>query len=80
MECDEINDRINVIINGKITEIERNIMELISEQPNATTDMFLPKNGKDRQNRFPCFKVVAGKRLPEANRLQKIRRMGNLLG
>lgn len=43
---DRINDRINVIINGKITEIERNIMELISEQPNATTDMFCQKTGK----------------------------------
>lgn len=40
------DDRINVIINGKITEIERNIMELISEQPNATTDMFCQKTGK----------------------------------
>ncbi len=43
---DRINDRINVIINGRITEIERNIMELISEQPNATTDMFCQKTGK----------------------------------
>ena len=47
---DRINDRINVIINviinGKITEIKRNIMELISEQPNATTDMFCQKTGK----------------------------------
>ena len=43
---DRINDRINVIINGKITEIERNIMELISEQPNATTNMFCQKTGK----------------------------------
>ena len=40
------DDRINVIINGRITEIERNIMELISEQPNATTDMFCQKTGK----------------------------------
>ncbi len=43
---DRINDRINVIINGRITEIERNIMELISEQPNATTDKFCQKTGK----------------------------------
>lgn len=43
---DRINDRINVIINGRITEIERNIMELISEQPNATTNMFCQKTGK----------------------------------
>ena len=43
---DRINDRINVIINGRITEIEHNIMELISEQPNATTDMFCQKTGK----------------------------------
>lgn len=43
---DRINDRINVIINGRITEIERNIMDLISEQPNATTDMFCQKTGK----------------------------------